>query len=233
MTLLMLLLLSQAPSTTIADPSVQSEKVTTTKSATKRGLDVNIIGGSSSSSSGGGTIDGGDVTVHGSLLVYVVDAGPPLNINPPASLPLPTGASTAARQDTGNTSLSSIDAQLALIKAKTDNIDVAFSTRTKPADQQHVIIDSSAPVAVTGTFWQSTQPVSAAALPLPSGAATDATLSQLLDGGVGVLGRATTGQVVPIAVDSTGVMFVSSPRPPPLNPFLPRCNPVRRTGCQP
>ena len=30
---------------------------------------------------------------------------------------------------------------------------------------------------VSGTFWQATQPVSAAALPLPSGAATEATLS--------------------------------------------------------
>lgn len=39
---------------------------------------------------------------------------------------------------------------LALIKAKTDNIDVALSTRTKPADQQHVIVDSSASIAVTG-----------------------------------------------------------------------------------
>lgn len=40
------------------------------------------------------------------------------------SLPLPTGAST--------------EATLALIKAKTDNIDVALSTRTKPADTQFV-----------------------------------------------------------------------------------------------
>jgi hypothetical protein len=31
---------------------------------------------------------------------------------------------------------------LALIKAKTDNLDVLLSTRTKPADQQHTIIDS-------------------------------------------------------------------------------------------
>lgn len=67
---------------------------------------------------------------------------------------------TPARQDTGNTSLSTIAAKdfatqttLALIKAKTDNLDVATSTRTKPADQQHAIIDSSA---------------------LPSGAATSA-----------------------------------------------------------
>lgn len=32
-------------------------------------------------------------------------------------------------------------------------------------------------LAVTGTFWQATQPVSVASLPLPSGAATEATLS--------------------------------------------------------
>lgn len=30
------------------------------------------------------------------------------------------------------------------------NLDVALSTRTKPADQQHVIVDSSASIAVTG-----------------------------------------------------------------------------------
>ena len=40
------------------------------------------------------------------------------------SLPLPTGAST--------------EATLALIKAKTDNIDVLLSTRTKPADTQTI-----------------------------------------------------------------------------------------------
>lgn len=44
----------------------------------------------------------------------------------------------------------------------------------------HVIVDSgaitisNASLAVTGTFWQATQPVSAAALPLPAGAATSA-----------------------------------------------------------
>lgn len=68
-----------------------------------------------------------------------------------AALPLPAGAST--------------EATLALIKAKTDNLDVLLSTRTKPADTQKV--DGSAV----------TQPISAAALPLPAGAATDATLT--------------------------------------------------------
>jgi hypothetical protein len=79
-----------------------------------------------------------------------------------ASLPLPTGAATGAKQDTGNASLASIDGKvatettLALIKAKTDNLDVALSTRTKPTD---------------------VQAVSATSLPLPTGAAQDATLT--------------------------------------------------------
>lgn len=157
-----------------------------------------ISGGGGGGSSGGLT----DAELRASpLKVYVVDAGAPLNINPPASLPLPTGAATSAKQDTGNTSLGSIDgklpalvssrvpvdpsgvtspvsaaslplpsgasteATLALIKAKTDNLDVALSTRTKPADQQHVIVDSAPTTAVTGTFWQATQPVSLASVP--------------------------------------------------------------------
>jgi hypothetical protein len=197
--------------------------------------------------------------VTGPISVNILDAGPPLNINPPATLPLPTGAATSGRQDTANTSLA--------------NLDVALSTRTKPSDQQHVIVDSSASLAVTGpltdtqlratavpvslatapttpvtgTFFQATQPVSgtvavasvggttavsAAALPLPAGAATDATLSQLLDGGVLQLGRSPLGLVMPVAVDVSGAQYVVVPLPM-RNPFLPRCNPVRRTGCQP
>ncbi len=71
-----------------------------------------------------------------------VASGNPVPVSA-ASLPLPTGAST--------------EATLALIKAKTDNLDVALSTRTKPAD---------------------TQIVSAASLPLPTGAATSALQTQ-------------------------------------------------------
>jgi len=62
-----------------------------------------------------------------------------VDASPSPSLPLPTGAST--------------EVTLALIKAKTDNLDVALSTRTKPSD---------------------TQAISAASLPLPTGAATAA-----------------------------------------------------------
>jgi hypothetical protein len=64
-----------------------------------------------------------------------------------ASLPLPTGAST--------------EVTLAAIKAKTDNLDVALSTR--------------AGSSVSVSNFPATQPVSAAALPLPSGASQEHT----------------------------------------------------------
>jgi hypothetical protein len=162
--------------------------------------------------------DGGLWQVGGTVNVNLLDAGGPLNLNPPATWPLPTGAATAARQDTGNTSLA--------------NLDVALSTRTKPADQQHTIIDSSASIAVTGPLTDtqlraSAVPVSAAALPLPTGASTDATLSQLLDGGTAQLAAIATA--LTNGTQQTQVTIIQRP----LNPFLPRCNPVRRTGCQP
>jgi hypothetical protein len=61
------------------------------------------------------------------------------------------------------------------------SVTVAQATGTN----LHMVVDSGTltgitnPVAVTGTFWQATQPISAASLPLPSGAATEATLSTL------------------------------------------------------
>lgn len=58
---------------------------------------------------------GGRLSVDGSGVTQPVSA---------AALPLPAGAST--------------EATLALIKAKTDNLDVLLSTRTKPADTQPV-----------------------------------------------------------------------------------------------
>ncbi len=66
-----------------------------------------------------------------------------------AALPLPSGAST--------------EATLALIKAKTDNLDVALSTRavTGLTDTQL----RATPVPVSGTFYQATQPVSIASMP--------------------------------------------------------------------
>lgn len=76
------------------------------------------------------TLDGEAVTVSGSVSVS----------NFPA---VETGLATTAKQDTGNTSLASIDGKL------------------------------TSPLAVSGTFYPVTQPVSVDSLPLPPGAATE------------------------------------------------------------
>lgn len=117
---------------------------------------------------GSGNLQPLNITAGGALVTDSSATTQPISAS---ALPLPSGASTSALQTSGNGSLSTIvtnttglstEATLALIKAKTDNIDVALSTRTKPLDTQ--IVDGSAV----------TQPISAAALPLPSGAATSA-----------------------------------------------------------
>lgn len=77
-----------------------------------------------------------------------------------STLPLPTGAATAANQTTGNTSLLNLDSKTPALVSGRSPVD--GSGVTQP---------------VSGTFWQATQPVSAASLPLPTGAATETTLA--------------------------------------------------------
>ena len=86
---------------------------------------------------------------------------------------LPTGASTAANQTTGNSSLSSID------------------TKTPALVTGRVPVDGSAV----------TQPISAASLPLPAGAATQATLSSI-DAKFSALGQNTMSASTPVVLSS-------------------------------
>jgi hypothetical protein len=75
--------------------------------------------------------------------------------------------------------------------------EMALVTRNIPSGTQPVsgpLTDTelrASAVPVSGTFWQATQPVSAAALPLPAGAATEATLAAVdtkLGGSLAVTG---------------------------------------------
>jgi hypothetical protein len=87
-----------------------------------------------------------------------------------ASLPLPTGAATAARQDTGNTSLASIVTALAgtlAISAASLPLPSGAATGAKQ-DTGNTSL-ASIVTALAGTLA-----ISAASLPLPSGAATGA-----------------------------------------------------------
>jgi hypothetical protein len=91
------------------------------------------------------TDNGGSLTVDGTVAVSA----------------LPAGLATSAKQDTGNTSLASVDAKLPALSGG------------------RVPVTVDAPVAVTGPLTDAqlraaAVPVSAAALPLPTGAATSA-----------------------------------------------------------
>ncbi len=112
---------------------------------------------------------------------------------------LPTGASTAAKQDTGNASLSSIDTKVpsqgqALMAASTPVV-IASNQSTVPVSATQSGVWAMAQLgawsvdAVQSGPWSVTQsgvwtvavsgtvPISAASLPLPAGASTEATLA--------------------------------------------------------
>lgn len=173
-----------------------------------------------------------------------------------SSLPLPSGAATSAKQDTGNTSLSSIDSKLTspltvtgpLTNAQLRASDVGVSVSNFPATQPvsgtvavsnfpatQAVTQSTSPWVVSGSLGRTwtlssggdsvtaslaagsntvgkvdqgsggasawkvdgsavTQPISAASLPLPSGAATETSLAKLTQ----TQGSTTSGQSGPL-----------------------------------
>lgn len=107
---------------------------------------------------------------------------------------LPAGLATGAKQDTGNNSVASIDTKTPALVGGRVPVDGSGVTQPVsgpltdaqlratpvPVSGTVTITDGSGPVTVDGTVAISgTVPVSAAALPLPAGAATDASLVTL------------------------------------------------------
>lgn len=86
-----------------------------------------------------------------------------------SSLPLPTGAATSANQALEITELQDIEADVEAMSAK---LPATLGQKTSAASMAVAIASDQSAIPVTGTFWQATQPVSAASLPLPTGAAT-------------------------------------------------------------
>lgn len=135
---------------------------------------------------------GGGLKVDGSGTALPVSA---------ASLPLPTGASTEATLgnvlttsdfDTKagsltetapatDTASSGLNGRLQRIAQRvTSLIALVPAALTGGGNFKVALVESTASQAVTGTFFQGTQPVSAASLPLPTGASTDITLAGVL-----------------------------------------------------
>lgn len=109
---------------------------------------------------------------------------------------LPTGAATSALQTSGNASLTSIDTKL------TSPLSV-----TGPLTDAQLRA-SVVPVSLTSTTisnFPATQPISAASLPLPSGAATETTLSALNTKVTAVnTGAVTVSTALPTGTNSIG-----------------------------
>lgn len=107
------------------------------------------------------------------------------------SLPLPTGASTSALQTTGNTSLSSID-------GKTPALGQAVMASSSPV----VIASNQSAIPVTGTFFQTTQPVSGTVTATISGTPNVAVTSSVLPTGASTSALQTTGNTSLSSIDS-------------------------------
>lgn len=106
---------------------------------------------------------GSSVTATQGTTPWITDGSATTQPISAASLPLPTGASTGALQTAGNASLSSIDAKI------TNPLPISGTVSVT----QPIIVDQgTSPWVVDGSGV--TQPISAAALPLPAGASTSA-----------------------------------------------------------
>ena len=115
---------------------------------------------------------GGSLTVDGT--VAVTDGGGSITVDA-ASLPLPTGAATAAKQPAlGTAGSASADvltvqgiASMTALKvdgsAVTQPVSGTFWQATQPVSGTVTVQDGGGSITVDGTFWQATQPVSIAA----------------------------------------------------------------------
>ena len=105
-----------------------------------------------------------DTSITGTAILWedsgdtlrAVSAAKPLPVSA-ASLPLPTGASTEST-----------------LSAMSGKLPASLGQKTAANSMSVVLASDQGSVAVTGTFWQATQPISASSLPLPTGAATAA-----------------------------------------------------------
>jgi hypothetical protein len=177
------------------------------------------------------TLNGGSVTAQ--LAQRIIAAmrtadGTALDVNSTnpmpvslASVPLGTGAATAANQATANTTLAAIETALASLGTEATLADILtalssiqaedFATQTTLAA---VLAKLDASIAVTGTFWQATQPVSGtvtanagtnlntSALALESGGVLDDVLAAVLALGVAIGDLATGAETQPVSVAS-------------------------------
>jgi hypothetical protein len=153
----------------------------------------------------------------GAWPVLAAQAGTWNITNVSGTVSLPTGAATESTLSTLNTKTPSLGQALAAgsvpvvltasqLSTLTPLSSVTVSgTVTANAGTGTFTVDGSGHTQpVSGTFWQATQPVSAAALPLPSGAATETTLASI-DAKTPALGQALAAASTPVVLTAAQV----------------------------
>lgn len=122
------------------------------------------------------------------------------------NLPLPTGAATSANQSTANTSLSNIDSKLPALSNGKIPVEVGSLNVSVNNASLEIANDVGNPV-----------PISAASLPLPSGAATSANRSTAntslasIDGKIPALGQALASGSVPVVLPDAQITTLTPP----------------------
>lgn len=146
-------------------------------------------------------------TLAGGRLDVSIGASPATVPISASSLPLPSGASqehtTAASPSSTRLSdgAAFYDARSIRTLTSTDAITVANASLSVTGPLTDAQLRATA-VPVSGTFWQATQPISAAALPLPAGAATETTLTQVRDRLPTSLGQGLMAASLPVVIAS-------------------------------
>lgn len=119
-----------------------------------------------------------------------------------ASLPLPTGAATSAKQPalgTAGTASTDVITVQGIASGVAQPVSGTFWQATQPISGTVTVGNAS--IAVTGTFYQATQPISAVSLPLPTGAALDASVTGL-SAKFGALGQGLMAASAPVVIAS-------------------------------
>lgn len=146
------------------------------------------------SDSAGGSITVGQKAMAASLPVVIASdqSAVPVSLS---SSPLPTGAAT--------------EITLAAASAK---LPATLGQKAMAASLAVVLASDQSAVPVTGTFFQATQPVSATALPLPAGAATETTLAAASAKLPATLGqKAMTASLAVVIASDQGAVPTSAP----------------------
>jgi hypothetical protein len=131
-----------------------------------------------------------------------------------ASLPLPAGAATSAKQDTGNTSLGSIDTSAAAINAKTPALGQALAAASVPVVLTAAQLSTLTPLATVAATQSGTWNITniSGTVSLPTGAATETTLAAASAKLPATLGQKAMAASLAVAIASDqGALTISLP----------------------